>query len=152
MPYKPYQPIKVIPILPSRTDEDQSRLYSRQSKVSGSAFNVEVKERGKWVSQNVAFSKEQAGLLAQKRLKQTLAATARIVPVKKAIQKANILFTPKKGEFRQYRISKGRKIATPGTFIQEIGGNSRPFSRLGTKAEVSEIKASKRKKKGGIFL
>ena len=69
---------------------------------------------------------------------------------KKKIQKSNIVFSPKKGEFRQYKISKGEKIFDPRLFIQEVGSKAKGFSRLGTRAEVLDITRAK-KRKGGIF-
>jgi hypothetical protein len=153
----PYQKTYKAYYVPEQKKAFDIPKYKKKKKAE-TAFNIEIKEKDKWVSQNVALSEKQAGLLAQERLRRSLVASARLVPTRKAIQQANIRFAPKQGEFRQYQISKDKKIFNPRLFIQETGGKSKGFSRLGTRAEKTEIQIAKatisqvgKKNKGGYF-
>ena len=165
-PYKPFVPYKPITPYKERTQYKPIALYKpasisypgaggsynnrKKKPTRQQAFNIEIKRRGKWISQNVALTEKQAGLLAQKRLKMSLGASARLVPTEKRLQNAVVNFTPQKGEFRQYQIKGGQRIPTPRMFIQEIGGKGKSFSRLGTRKEVSEIMMVKKSKGGKI--
>ena len=125
----------------------------KRKQLRGKAFDVQVKEKGVWTSQNVALTEKQAGLFAQERLRKTLAASARLVPTTKALQQAKVRYAPKQGEFRQFTIKKGQKIYNPRLFIQSTGSKSQGFSRLGTRAEKIEIQSYKKskKKRRGFF-
>jgi hypothetical protein len=146
----PVRPLEEIPTYPKPKSSD--KLYPSRKKKKGGAFDILIKRRGKWYGQGVSLSERQAGLLAQKRLTQSLAASAMIVPTRKPLQRSEVLFAPKVGQFRQYNIRKGTKIFNPRLFIQETGSRAQGFSRLGSTAERREIKLyPNKKRKGGFF-
>jgi hypothetical protein len=140
--YKPqYSSPKYTPSYPTSypriSDLSKYKIpLSRAKPIKG--FDVYVKRYGKTQALGVSLTQKQAALLAQKRLKMGLGATAFIRPSGRTAKKSNIQFRARPGEFRQYKISKGKKIFDPRLFIQEKG------FRLGTKSEVSEIQAAKR--------
>ena len=146
--YKPttyYKPVvtKTTILPPYKPKKAKSRKIAKKRVSEG--FDIQIKKRGKWSSSyGYSLTEKQAGLLAQKTLKKTLAASARVVKSKKKLQKATVSFVPKPGEFRQYTIRKGVKKYDPKLFIQTVGGKGKGFSRLGTKSEVREIKTSKK--------
>jgi len=127
--------------------------FKSSGKKLGTGFDVFIKRHGKLQGLGVSLTRQQAGLLARKKLKETLAATAFVKASGRAAKKSNIAYAGKTlGEFRQYKIKKGRKIFDPSMYIQKAK------FRLGTRAEKAEIQAAKikseffkKKKGGGLF-
>jgi len=118
----------------------------RPRQVTPKGYDVYVKRYGKVKGLGVSLTEKQAGLLAQKRLKGGLGATAFLKESGRRATKGKVQFVAKPGEFRQYRIVDGKKIYDPKLFIQR-----RAF-RLGTRAEVSEIQKAKGKKPSFKFF
>lgn len=131
-----------LKLKPQEEGINQFLKPKKSRKVSG--FDVLIKRRGKYKALGVSLTRAQAGLLAQKKLKESLAASAMLKESGKAISKSSIAYTAKPGEFRQYQVKKGTRIFNPNLYIQKSK------FRLGTRAEKTEIQIAK-KKRGGIF-
>lgn len=142
---------KVLFRLRDKDSVFKSKEPTRKSAEQG--YDVYIKRRGKLQGLGVSLTKSQAGLLAQKKLKESLAATAFIRASGKKAVRSNIAIAGRAGEFRQYRVVKGQKIYDPTLFIQ------RAKFRLGTRAEKTEIQSaaaraaaqSNKRRTGGFF-
>jgi len=104
------------------------------------AYYSEVKQAGKWKKiLKQPLIEQQARALAQRTADRTIAASARIRPTMKYKKLAKIsVKAPKKEKFREYKIRKGKKIATPNTWIEK-----RKY-RLDTPKETQTLKAYKK--------
>ena len=103
------------------------------------AFKVEVKRGGEFKTISSNLPKGKALRIGVSETKRTLGATFRITPLG-ATAEADTPFVPSTDEFRSYKIKQGKKIETPGTFIQE-----RKF-RLSSGSERREIQTARRLK------
>lgn len=104
------------------------------------AYDILIKRKGKF---ELIGKSEPLGSALKKGTeasKKTLSATFKLVP-KGYTRKQDVKFKVPTELFREYKIRKGKKIATPLEFIEKRG------KRLSTKAEVSLIQFFKRKAK-----
>ena len=113
------------------------------------AFLVEVKRRGMFRTIGSGLTEEQAISLGFDKTIQTLGATFRVRKTGKRI-KAPTRRVSKPGRlrelFREFKIRKGQRVSTPGTFIQRRG------KRLVTKAERVSIQRARKSRRRTVKL
>lgn len=86
-------------------------------------------------------SRGEALMFGERAAKNTLGATFKIKPTKQLVKGRATSYTPNLKLFRNYRVSKGRRVYTPDTFIQRRG------KRLAFFGERREIQKSRRRKR-----
>jgi len=123
----------------------RSKTQSEKSKgnIIVKGFDVYIRRKGKWIKiSRKALTKSKALKLGSERVKETLAASFKIMetPQKVTIKRKGF-FTPSTNTFRSYKIVKGRKVPLTDTFIQRRG------KRLSSSSEVREIQGRRKTKK-----
>ncbi len=104
-------------------------------------FRALIKERGEFKPITGFIPLEQAKMLGEARAAKSLSRQFRLEPLRKEQPVPRV----QAGEmFRQYKISKGKEVFTPLTFIQKT-----KFS-LSSLEEKMQIQAERRKKKGAF--
>lgn len=120
------------------------RLKSDSIKMNNltKGFLTLIKRRGKFISLPGIRTKGEALRFGERAAKNTLGATFKVKATKKLVLGKQTSYRPSSNLFRDYRISKGKRVYTPDTFIQKRG------KRLSFLGEIEEIQRS-RKLKGG---
>lgn len=133
-PFSP--PSKSPPFIP---ELEPSRSLTKKTKKGEIGFGIFIKRKGKFFRLGEkAFTKETAIAFGARETRSTLAATFAIRKVKGKVTKVRG-FADLRG-FREFKKVKGKRIPTPGTFIQ------RRATRLGTLAERKAIQTAKKTK------
>lgn len=105
-----------------------------------SGFELFVKTKGKFESFGV-YPEAKAKRIGERIARETLSATFKLVPSKKVVVGGEEYFEPSPNIFRTYKISKGRHVKLPLTWIQRRG------KRLSSFGEVSAIQKARKKKR-----
>jgi len=122
--------------MPSSTIETKKYSVLSGLKRIAKAYSVQLKKGGVWKPIGKGLPLGKALRLGASKTKQSLSAQFRLLP-KGTTSLADISFKPSTDVFREYKISKGRKIPTPLTFIQKRG------KRLMTGSERRLIKQAR---------
>jgi len=140
--FRPRTPRPLIPRLPTEKKKKKKKLTEKEELLFAEEFIALVRRRGKFVPVGKGTRLEALALGAGVA-RQTLAATFRVKPTGRRIRAPRRRAPPTDlSGFRESVIRKGRKIPTPGQFIQRRG------ARLGT---VGERRAIQRARRGGFL-
>lgn len=130
------------PIVPSLFALRRKRLQERIKEVE--LFTVEIKERGIFRPLGGDLTLSGALGLGARRTRQTLARTFRVIPTgkRKKIKIDEDFGEPDLTGFRRFKIRRGKRIATPFTFIQEkeLALGSRSERRLLQQSRQQSLK------------
>jgi len=134
----------IVPGLPGSkpkklTGEDKERRFKKL------AYDIFLKRKGKFTKVGIGLPKGLALRRGARLTKQTLSATFKIQQ-RGITRKKDLPFEPDPTIFRESKIRAGKKIVTPGEFIQRRG------KRLGTFGEISSIQKAKRRKRANTFF
>ena len=115
-----------------------SKSLSKISRAQSKAYRLLVKRFGKYKPMG-EFTRGRALMKGERIAKTTLAASFKLEPTSKLLNKKDIDFAVGR-EFRSYKIKKGKKVPLMDEFIQRRG------TRLGTRSEVQELMRFKKRK------
>ncbi|GAH38363.1 unnamed protein product, partial [marine sediment metagenome] len=122
----------------------EKRLMKKLKKVLG--YQLYVKRFGEFKAIDGVRPKGRAIQAGERITRETLARTFRVTPTKQYVKAPEIPFVPSPKVFRRYKVRRGVKVPLQQEWIQRA-----KFS-LGTRGEVLEIKAARRKSKSKIKL
>lgn len=105
------------------------------------AFAAFIKRRGEFVLLGKGLTKRQALTLGSTSARRSLAATFRVTPTGGTVRQPISRARPNLSGFREFRRVKGKRVRTPGTFIQKRG------TLLGTLQERRRIQAARRRRR-----
>jgi hypothetical protein len=109
----------------------------KQGKRFGTGYLVQVKRKGKYVTEGVNLTRSQALGIGQMKTMADLSATFRIKKNFSPVEEDSSMGRVNKNVFRDYSIRKGKKIQMEDTFIQ------RRSQRLSSGGEVGQIQRAR---------
>lgn len=113
---------------------------SPKGKRYANGWLVQIKRKGKFVTEGFGLSRADALNFGQKRTMSDLSATFRIRPDNSQVEDDGGFSRVNNNVFRGYKVKNGVKIGLDDTYIQRQG------KRLGTGAEIRSIQGAKRMK------
>ena len=109
-------------VLPSDNNQKKKLLLPLKRRVSSQKFGAFLKNRGgRGYSLVGVGSRSEALNFGADAALRSLSATFKVVPIGGMVEDHRVSIGSGLGHFREYRISRGVNIVTPGTFIQKRG-------------------------------
>ena len=102
------------------------------------AYAVLLKRRGKFQAIGTGFTRGQALKFGSEKALQDISRTFKIVETGKTTEAEDFGFAPSQNIFREYKIRDGKRVATPGEFIQLTSAN------LQSRAEKFQLQEARR--------
>lgn len=136
-------------LIPPPTEENRRKKSNVQEilkKAKTQAFLLQIKRKGKFVTEGKDLTRGEALSRGQKITTGDLSATFRLVKEPGVtVEENGVGGSVDKSIFRYYAVVKGRKVPLPDTYIQRRG------KRLVSHSEVSQLLQSRRSKRGGFL-